>query len=167
MTKILLLGKHGQVGRELALALGEMEVTAPDRTELDLADPDTIRRSLRALDPDIVINAAAFTDVDEAQNNPAQAMQINRDAPAAIARELQASRGVLIHYSTDYVFDGHQSSQYKENDVPAPINIYGQSKLEGEQAIIGTGGAYLILRTSWVYDAGNNFCRTVWRLARQ
>ena len=169
MTGILVLGKNGQVGRELAQCLDAAKtVHTLGRAELDLSDPDAIRNLLRTLKPKIVINAAAFTAVDDAEAKPAEAMAINRDAPAVIARELKAWRGALIHYSTDYVFDGRRSSPYAENDVPAPINTYGRSKLAGEQAISGAGGAYVILRTGWVYSAaGNNFCRTVWRLATQ
>ncbi len=169
MTGILVLGKNGQVGQELVRVFRDTrDVTAMGRAELDLANQDAIRKVLRALKPRIVINAAAFTAVDDAELKPAEAMAVNRDAPAVIARELKAWSGTIIQYSTDYVFDGRKSSPYTENDVPQPINLYGKSKLDGEQAIIEVGGAYLILRTSWIYSAtGSNFCRTVSRLAKQ
>jgi dTDP-4-dehydrorhamnose reductase len=161
------LGKNGQVGQELVRVFDDTrDVTAMGRPELDLANPDAIRTVLRALKPRIVINAAAFTAVDDAELKPAEAMAINRDAPAVIAQEQKAWGGALIHYSTDYVFDGRKSSPYTEADVPAPLNTYGKSKLAGEQAIRDVGSAHLILRASWVYGASaHNFCRTIWRLA--
>lgn len=169
MTRILILGQSGQIGCELVGIFADMpDVVALGRAQLDLANPAAIQSTLRTLRPAIVINAAAYTDVDGAEKNPAAALRINRDAPAEIACELKAWNGALIHYSTDYVFDGGKLSPYEENDVPAPLSIYGRSKLEGEQAIQSSGCAHLILRTSWVYSAyGKNFCRLVWRLAKE
>jgi dTDP-4-dehydrorhamnose reductase len=165
---ILILGRNGQVGQELVQAFANTaNVTALGRTELDLADLAALKSTVLSLKPAFVINAAAYTNVDGAESDRDLAMRINRDAPAAIARELKAWQGTLIHYSTDFVFDGRKSSPYTEDDAPAPINVYGESKLAGEQEIAKTGCAHLILRTSWVYGAGgNNFCRVVWRLAR-
>ena len=168
MTGILVLGKNGQVGHELTGAFGGMQdVTALGRPELDLVDRDAIVATLRALKPAIVINAAAYTAVDAAETDD-DAMAVNRDAPGLIALELKGWGGALIHYSTDFVFDGRKQAPYTEDDQPSPLNVYGRSKLEGERAIAAAGCAYLILRTSWVYGAaGDNFCRTIWRLARK
>ena len=150
---ILLLGKTGQLGWELQRTLAPLgELCALDYPEIDLSHPDSYIQAIKDIQPDLIINATAYNAVDQAENEPELAMAINGEAPgilAEIAKELHAG---LIHYSTDYVFDGRKSSPYVENDIPNPLNKYGQSKLAGENAIIQVDGAHLILRTSWVYS---------------
>lgn len=151
--RILLLGKYGQLGWELhrtLLPLGE--VFALDYPEIDLTQPESIRSNIRDIHPDVLINATAYTAVDKAESEPEIAMAVNGTAPGVLAEEAARLGAVLIHYSTDYVFDGNKGSPYLEEDEPNPINVYGQSKLGGERAIMGMGGAFLILRTSWVYS---------------
>jgi dTDP-4-dehydrorhamnose reductase len=139
-----------------------------DRDSLDLADPDQIVERVRELKPGLIVNAAAYTAVDRAESEPELAMRINADAPRILAEEALRLGAVLIHYSTDYVFDGTKPVPYVEADAPSPINIYGKSKLEGERGILATGCRHLILRTSWVYGArGANFLLTMLRLARE
>jgi dTDP-4-dehydrorhamnose reductase len=139
-----------------------------DRESLDLADPDQIVERVRELKPGLIVNAAAYTAVDRAESEPVLAMRINADAPRILAEEALRLGAVLIHYSTDYVFDGTKPVPYIEADAPNPINVYGKSKLEGEQGILATGCRHLILRTSWVYGArGANFLLTMLRLARE
>ena len=167
--KILLLGEHGQVSRELQLSLrglGELIVRGRDR--LDLGQPQQIRQQLRELQPELVINAAAHTAVDLAESEPERAFAINATAPGVLAEEA-ADLGVpLLHYSTDYVFDGTKPAPYAEDDAPNPLGVYGQSKLAGERAIQAVGGAHLILRTSWVYSLhGRNFLLTMQRLLQE
>ncbi len=166
--KILVTGKNGQVGQELLRALaGTGEVIALDRAQLDLADLDALRSGVRTMVPDLIINAAAYTAVDQAETDGALAMRINADAPGVLAEEAKKIGAALIHYSTDYVFDGSKDGAWDENDVPAPLSVYGRSKLAGEQAIAASGVPHLILRTSWVYGLqGKNFLLTMLRLAQ-
>ena len=166
--KILLLGASGQVGWELQKllpALGEVQVCA--RSNLDLTDFDAIRRTVAAYQPDCIVNAAAYTAVDKAQSESKLAHRINAEAVAVLAKESKERDTWLIHYSTDYVFDGTKLEPYVENDQPNPINVYGWSKHEGEKAIEQSGCKYLIFRTSWVIGAhGSNFAKTILRLAQ-
>ena len=167
--RILLTGVNGQLGHELARSLRPLgELVAPARADCDLADLDQLRAVLRTVRPGLIVNAAAYTAVDRAEDEPALAQRINADAPALIAREAKALGAALLHYSTDYVFDGNAPGAYAETDAPAPLSVYGQSKFAGEQAIAAAGIAHLILRTSWVYGMrGNNFLLTMLRLARE
>ncbi|CUI09733.1 dTDP-4-dehydrorhamnose reductase [Massilia antarctica] len=167
--KILLTGASGQVGHELARSLRPLgELAAPGHAECDLADLDQLRAVLRAVRPNLIVNAAAYTAVDRAEGEGALAMRINADAPALMAQEARALGAALLHYSTDYVFDGSSAGAYAETDTPAPLNVYGRSKLAGEQAIAAAGIPHLILRTSWLYGMhGNNFLLTMLRLARE
>jgi dTDP-4-dehydrorhamnose reductase len=153
MMKILLIGKTGQLGWELHRALLPLgPVTAIDRPEIDLAQPDSVRPIVRQADPDILINASAYTDVDGAETEADLARLINRDAPQVLAEEARRCGAVLIHYSTDYVFNGAATVPYTEDSLPDPIGMYGRSKLEGEAAVQAIADSYLILRTSWVYS---------------
>jgi len=163
MTAILLFGKNGQVGAELCASLAALgELTASGRNDVDLSKPDAIRSTLRRLKPQLVVNAAAYTAVDDAEGHRDEAYALNCEAPRIMAEELVKWDGVLIHYSTDYVFDGAKSTPYMEDDPAHPINVYGASKLAGERALAAGGVSYLILRTSWVYGhAGRNFVNTV------
>ncbi|MDY6873992.1 MAG: dTDP-4-dehydrorhamnose reductase, partial [Chloroflexota bacterium] len=153
MNKILLLGNTGQVGWELhrsLLTLGEL--VALDYPEIDMADPDNIRKTVRAVKPGLIINATAYTDVDKAESEPELAMAINGTGPGILAEEAKRLDAALIHYSTDYVFDGAKGAPYTEEDEPNPINVYGETKLAGERTVQAVDGAYLIFRTSWVYS---------------
>lgn len=165
--RILVLGRHGQVGAALTQSLqGLGELIALDRTQLDLSNPDAIRIALRELQPQMIINAAAYTAVDAAESDEATAFQINAEAPRVIAEESERLGAALIHYSTDYVFDGGKQGAWLEDDATAPLSVYGRSKLAGEQAIADVGGTHLILRTSWVYGLhGKNFLLTMLKLA--
>ena len=167
--KLLLTGAAGQIGFELARLLpAHGEVHALDRAELDLADRDAIVAAVRRLHPDIIVNAAAYTAVDRAETDVDHAYAINAHAPAVFAEEAKRLGAVMIHYSTDYVFDGSSAKPYAEDSATSPLNVYGRSKLEGERAIEAVGGAHLILRTSWVYGLrGQNFLLTMRRLARE
>ena len=150
---ILLLGKIGQLGWELhrcLLPLGKVQ--ALDYPEIDLARPESLREVIRTSAPDVIVNATAYTAVDKAESEHDLASTINAAAPAMIAEESKKIGAVLIHYSTDYVFDGKKGTPYVETDMPNPLNVYGASKLAGEQAVQAAGGAYLILRTAWVYS---------------
>jgi dTDP-4-dehydrorhamnose reductase len=166
---ILLTGAAGQLGAELVAALRELgDLVATDRRALDLADPDAIVGALRGARPDLVVNAAAYTAVDLAEKEPAVAYAINGRAPGILAEEAKRLGAVLIHYSTDYVFDGTQTTPYAEDAPTRPLNVYGASKLAGEAAIAAVGGHALVLRTSWVYGLyGRNFLVTVRRLAAE
>jgi len=168
-VKILLTGRNGQVGWELVRALAPLgQVVACDRAQLDLAAPDRIADAVRAAKPDVLVNAAAYTAVDQAEREPETAHAINAAAVAVLAEEAKRAGAMLVHFSTDYVFDGAKETPYVEEDVPNPLNEYGRSKLAGEQAILETGGPHLILRTSWVYSArGRNFFLTMKRLLRE
>ncbi|QQQ51572.1 dTDP-4-dehydrorhamnose reductase [Pseudomonas syringae] len=172
--KILLLGKNGQVGWELQRALAPLgEVIALDRQGADglcgdLADLERLAATVRALAPDVIVNAAAYTAVDKAESEPDLAMLINGEAPGVLAREAAALGAWLIHYSTDYVFDGSGEEHWQESAPTGPLSVYGRSKLMGEQAIQASGAKALILRTSWVYAArGHNFAKTMLRLATE
>jgi dTDP-4-dehydrorhamnose reductase len=172
--KILLLGKNGQVGWELQRALaplGELialDFDSPGPLRADFADPESLAATVRAVAPQIIVNSAAHTAVDKAEAEPALAHAINAAAPAVLAREAGALGAWLLHYSTDYVFDGRGSEPRGEDAPTGPLNVYGRTKLEGEQAIRSSGCRHLILRTSWVYAArGGNFAKTMLRLARE
>ena len=167
--KILITGQHGQVSQELQQRLqGLGELIVLGRDQLDLADAELIRKQVRAHRPGLIINAAAHTAVDLAESEPDAAFAINAIAPGILAEEAKALSIPLIHYSTDYVFDGTKPAPYTENDTPNPLGVYGQSKLAGEQAIAAVGGEHLILRTSWVYSShGKNFLLTMQRLLQE
>jgi dTDP-4-dehydrorhamnose reductase len=162
-VNILLTGRDGQVGFELERALPALgEVFATARSQLDLANPDAIRRLVRDTKPGLIVNAAAYTAVDRAESEPGPAMQVNGVAPGILAEEAKRLGALLVHYSTDYVFDGTKPGPYTEDDPPNPVSAYGKTKLEGERAIAAAGGRHLILRTSWVYGPrGKNFYRTM------
>lgn len=166
---ILISGQHGQVSRELQLRLGDLgQLHVLGREQLDLAHPEAIREQVQALKPDLIINAAAHTAVDQAESEPELAFAINAQAPGIFAEEAAQLGIPLIHYSTDYVFDGSKDSPYNEDDVPNPLGVYGRSKLAGERAIAAVGGEHLILRTSWVYSQhGRNFLLTMQRLLQE
>lgn len=169
MTRILIFGKNGQIGSALPAALrGLGTVNTLDSAELNLRDTDMIRAAIRSYKPDILINAAAYTTVDKAESEPALAMQINGTAPGVMAEEALRLGTVLVHYSTDYVFDGLKATPYVEDDDTNPLSVYGKTKLAGELAIRATGAAHYILRTSWVYSSGGaNFMNTMLRLGRE
>jgi dTDP-4-dehydrorhamnose reductase len=166
---ILVTGVNGQVGFELVRTLqGLGRVVALDRAALDLADLAQIRSTIRELKPSVIVNPAAYTAVDKAESDVDAAMRLNGEAPGVLAEEAARSGAVLIHYSTDYVFDGTQSAPYAEDDATNPQNVYGKSKLAGEQAIAESGCAHLILRTSWVYGVrGKNFLLTMLKLGAE
>ena len=167
--KVLINGRHGQVSHELQRRLGVLgELIVLGREQLDLAQPDQIRRQVQNLRPDLIINAAAHTAVDLAESEPQAAFAINAIAPGILAEEALALDIPLIHYSTDYVFDGLKAGPYNEDDTPNPLGVYGKSKLAGEQAIKDVQGKHLILRTSWVYsNHGRNFLLTMQRLLQE
>lgn len=169
MTRILLTGKTGQVGYELERSLqGLGDIVALDRAQLDLSNLAQVRAVIRDVQPTLIVNPAAYTAVDQAESEPELAMRINGEAPGVMAEEARRLGAVMIHYSTDYVFDGAKAGPYTETDRPSPINVYGASKLAGERAIQAAGIPHLILRTSWVYgNRGKNFLQTVLRLARE
>ncbi len=170
---ILLIGNNGQVGWELQRTLAPLgDVMVADQVNtklaLNLADPDSIRSVVREVAPDLIVNAAAYTAVDKAEEEPELAMAVNGTAPGILADEARQAGAALIHYSTDYVYDGTSDTPYRETDPPNPINAYGRTKLAGDQAVEAVGGSYLILRTSWVYGArGQNFYLTMLRLASE
>jgi len=166
---ILIIGRIGQVGWELRHKLACLgHVTTLEYPEIDFTKPDSIRSAIRSAQPTVLINAAAYTAVDKAESEPELAMAINGTAPGIIAEEAKHLGSLLIHYSTDYVFDGSKNGAYVETDAPNPINIYGKTKLAGDDSVQAVGGKYLILRTSWVYGArGSNFLLTMLRLARE
>ena len=167
--KILLTGANGQLGRELKRSLACLgELVACGHDHLDLAVPERIRLAVHESRPDVIVNAAAFTAVDVAETDVDRADSINARAPGILAEEARQLGALLVHYSTDYVFDGTKESPYTEADAPAPLSAYGRSKLAGEQAIAAAGARHLILRTSWVYGLqGANFMKTMLRLARE
>ena len=165
---ILLLGKDGQVGRELQRSLaGHGRIVACGRAEADCERPETLRELVRGTAPEVIVNAAAYTAVDRAESEPEAARRVNADAVGVLAAEARRLGALLVHYSTDYVFDGTQPGWYVETDAPNPLGVYGRTKLEGERAA-ATAGRHLVLRTSWVHAAhGHNFVRTMLRLARE
>lgn len=151
--KILLLGCNGQAGWELCRTLIHLgELTSLDYPDIDMADPNSILSVMDAVNPDIIVNATAYTNVDKAETEPELAMGVNAEGPGLLAQEAFSRNAVLFHYSTDYVFDGNQAAPYLEGDSPNPLNVYGQSKLAGEKAVQQIGQGYLIFRTSWVYS---------------
>jgi dTDP-4-dehydrorhamnose reductase len=166
-SRILLIGKNGQVGHDLQQLLPACgELTAVDREQLDLSVPGAIRRAVQEIRPQLIINAAAYTAVDQAESDEPAAQAINAVAPGILAEEAKKLGAALIHYSTDYVFDGTKTTPYEENDSTNPLGAYGRTKLAGEQAIRDSGVAHLIFRTAWVYSArGKNFLLTVLRLS--
>jgi dTDP-4-dehydrorhamnose reductase len=169
IPKILVTGALGQLGYELARWLAPCgDVVGVDREEIDLADPDALVRGVRAIAPQLIVNAAAYTAVDRAETEPARARAVNARAPAILAEEAKRGGAVLIHYSTDYVFDGNSDRPYVEDDPVGPLNVYGVTKLEGERAIAAADAAALVLRTSWVYGLrGSNFLLTMRRLSTE
>lgn len=167
--KILLFGKDGQVGWELQRSLAPLgEIVACGRRNIDLADLDGIRRLIRQQQPDFIVNAAAYTAVDKAENEPEVANTINRDAPGAMAEEAAKHGAWLIHYSTDYVFDGEKKSPYTETDAANPLNVYGVTKLAGEEMIRSSKCSHLIFRSSWVFsEFGANFPLAILHRAKE
>lgn len=167
--KILITGRNGQLAQALQQRLAGLgQVHVLGREQLDLAEPERIRQVVRELSPDLLVNAAAYTAVDQAENEPALAFAINATAPGVLAEEAARLGVPLLHYSTDYVFDGSKATPYTEDDAPNPLSVYGRSKLAGEQAIHAVGGAHLTLRTSWVYSLhGRNFLLTMQRLLQE
>ena len=166
---ILVLGKNGQVGQELARRYSSREdVLLMGRSECDLSNPDSIRAVLRQVEPEVVINAAAYTAVDVAEKESDLCFAVNAIAPGVLAEETSRLHALLVHYSTDYVFDGEKEGPYVETDPVCPLNVYGRSKAEGEAAIAQLAEEYVTLRTSWVYGArGKNFLRTMLRLGAE
>jgi dTDP-4-dehydrorhamnose reductase len=166
---ILLAGKNGQIGAELLQFLPQLgEVVALDREHLDLSKPDDIRRAIREIRPQIIVNAAAYTAVDQAETDEMMAQAVNGEAPGVMAEEAKKIGAALVHYSTDYIFDGSKKTPYDETDAANPINVYGRTKFDGEQAIRRTGVPHLIFRTAWVYATrGRNFLLTILRLATE
>ena len=166
--RILLTGADGQVGFELARTLAPLgELRAMGHAALDLENPDALVAACRSQKPRLIVNAAAYTAVDKAESEPDRAHAVNGRAPAILAAEARRLGAVLVHYSTDYVFDGRKRSPYDENDPPAPLGVYGRSKLEGEQAIAASGCRHLVFRTSWVYGPrGRNFLAAMLAMAR-
>lgn len=167
--RILVTGRDGQVGRELAASLAGLgEVTATGHEELDLASDYSIGSVVRDVRPHLIVHAAAYTAVDKAESEPDFAWRINADAVATLAAEAKTVGAAVIHYSTDYVFDGAKTTPYVEDDATHPLSVYGKTKLAGEQALASAGIPYLVLRTSWVYGAqGKNFLLTILRLAAE
>lgn len=165
---VLVFGGSGQVGRELVRALDPLAtIVAPTRAEVNLAEPERIRAAIREARPAAIVNAAALTNVDRAEREPDLARALNETAPATMANEAKALDALVIHYSTDYVFDGNRHTPYDEHAVPNPINRYGESKLDGERAVSASGAAHVIIRTSWVYSRdGAGFVATLLRQLR-
>jgi len=169
LGRVLIVGAAGQVGRELQRSFaGAGDIFCYTRKEVDLVSEEQVRRMVRETAPEIILNAAAYTAVDRAESEPELAMAINARAPRILAEEAASRSALLVHYSTDYVFDGTKEGPWIETDVPNPLNVYGMTKLAGEQAITTVGGRYLIFRTSWVYGPhGRNFMLTMLRLGRE
>lgn len=171
--RILVLGSSGQVGWELCrtlMPLGQVVPAGMDEPSLpvNLADPDSLRAVVRQVQPQVIVNAAAYTAVDQAESEPELAMAVNGTAPGVLAEEAAGLDALLVHYSTDYVFDGRKGSPYVESDPVSPMSVYGKTKLAGEEAVAAVGGHHVILRTSWVYGArGRNFLLTMLRLAQE
>jgi dTDP-4-dehydrorhamnose reductase len=169
VKRILLIGNDGQVGYELQRTLAPLgQVTAVRYPEIDFAVPDAVRQIVRANRPELIVNAAAYTAVDKAESEPDLCRKINAGGPALLAEEAKRLGAGLIHYSTDFVFDGARHVPYTEEDTPHPLGVYAQTKLEGDQAIMASGAPHLIFRLAWVYAArGKNFLLTIQRLARE
>lgn len=167
--KILLFGKNGQVGHELLRSLSPLgEIIALDRREADFENKDALRRTISTHAADVIVNAAAYTAVDQAESEEERAFLINAEAPAILADYARYNGSLLIHFSTDYVFDGTKPSPYIETDRPNPLNAYGRSKLAGEQAVQQGGCHHFIFRTSWVYGIhGHNFIKTIWKAGKE
>jgi dTDP-4-dehydrorhamnose reductase len=167
--RILLLGSNGQVGHELKRALPPLgSVVALARADADLSAPDSLRAIVREVNPTIIVNAAAYTAVDRAESEPQIAQAVNAWSPRVLGEEAQATGALLVHYSTDYVFDGSRRGAYTESDPTHPLSVYGRSKLDGENGLARACRRHLILRTSWVYGAhGTNFLKTMLRLAAE
>jgi dTDP-4-dehydrorhamnose reductase len=166
MKPFLLFGKSGQVGSALQKSLARLSpIQAHDRVTCNYEKADDLRAAIRASNPSVIVNAAAYTAVDQAESDPA-AMQVNAIAPGIMAEEAKRIGALLVHYSTDYVFDGRKNEPYCEDDPPNPLNVYGRSKLAGDLAVASAQGAHIILRVGWVYSAtGRNFAKTILRLA--
>ena len=166
---VLILGGSGQVGWELGRKLARLgQIDGIESPRVDFTQADSIRKAVRAAEPAFIFNAAAYTAVDKAESEPDLAAAINGTAPGVLAEEAARLGSVLIHYSTDYVFDGTKPGPYLETDAPNPLNVYGRTKLAGDEAIQSVGGDYLIFRTSWVYGPrGSNFLLTMLRLANE
>jgi dTDP-4-dehydrorhamnose reductase len=166
-SKILIFGRIGQVGWELRHKLACLgQITVVDFPEVDFTNPASIRSAVRAVNPAVIVNAAAYTAVDRAESQPELATAINATGPGVLAEEAAQLKALLVHYSTDYVFDGSKLGPWVETDLPNPLGVYGRTKIEGDQAIQAAGCDHLIFRTSWVYGArGNNFLLTMLRLA--
>lgn len=169
IPRALLIGRVGQVGWELRRTLAPLTgLVAVDYPDIDLTNPDSIRGWVRETSPDLVINAGAYTAVDKAESEPELAMKINGIAPGILAEECKSRGALLVHFSTDYVFDGTKTTPYIEDDAPNPLGAYGRSKLAGDKAVLAIDGAYLIFRLCWVYGTrGSNFMLTIMRLARE
>jgi dTDP-4-dehydrorhamnose reductase len=168
--RLLVTGAKGQIGSELACSLTALgDVVALDRQQCDLLRPERLCALFGSLKPDVIVNAAAYTAVNDAEEEHARAMKINGTAVGVLAQEARKAGALLVHYSSDYVFDGSKDAPYREDDPPCPLNVYGHSKLAGENAIRQAGGNYLILRTGWVYSAtrGRNVLRTILRVLRE
>jgi dTDP-4-dehydrorhamnose reductase len=168
-SRVLVFGRTGQLGWELRHKLACLgPVATVGSPDVDFAQPDTIRDAVRAAEPAVIVNAAAYTAVDKAESEPEQAMAINGVAPGVLAEEAKRAGALLVHYSTDYVFDGTKQGAWVETDVPNPLNVYGKTKLAGDEAIAAVGCDQLIFRTSWVYGArGNNFLLTMLRMSKE
>ena len=167
MKQILQIGKVGQLGWELLRTCAPLgEVVALDYPDVDLSDSKSLRELVRSIKPDIIINAAAYTNVDRAESEPEKARAINTTGPGVLAEEAKRINAVLVHYSTDYVFDGTKDSPYVETDTPNPLSVYGHTKLEGEQVIASSGCSYLVLRSSWIYSRRSGFVAKVLEWAR-
>jgi dTDP-4-dehydrorhamnose reductase len=167
-VRILLIGRSGQLGRELVRALAPLgEIEAADESSIDLRNSDQIVGAVRSIRPEVIVNCAAYTAVDRAEAEPELALAVNGTALGVLAGEAKRAGALLVHFSTDYVFDGSKMAPYVESDAPNPINVYGRSKLEGERAVAASGCRYLMLRTSWLVSSqGMNFLLTVVRLAQ-
>lgn len=172
--KILLFGKNGQVGWELQRSLAPLgdlvalDFDSPGPLAADFSRPELLAATVRAVAPDVIVNAAAHTAVDKAESEPELALAINATAPSVLAREAAACAAWLVHYSTDYVFDGSGTQAWREDSPTSPLNVYGRTKLEGEESIRASGCKHIILRTSWVYGArGGNFAKTMLKLAQE
>ena len=167
MKKLLQIGTKGQLGWELLRTCAPLgQLIALDYPDVDLSDGAGLRELVRSTNPDIIINAAAYTNVDKAESEPELARAINATGPGILAEEAKKINAVLLHYSTDYVFDGTKGSPYVETDTPNPLSVYGQTKLEGEQAVMASGCSFLVLRSSWIYSRRSGFVAKVLEWAR-